>query len=333
MPAEKTKTLIVLVNYKRPSDTIECVLSLLKQHNLNWDCVVYENGSGDNSYSSIVNGLLELQTATVEPTTHKSNFTYTQINIANRNRVFIVEGSKNLGFAGGNNAAIRLMQSISGVDYYNYYWLLNNDTIVSESCLDEFINYFQSPASDKVGICGATILYHDNPEIIQCLGGAKYSKVFGLINEIEKNKKYDKDKVNKKIDLDYISGASMFTTQKFISTVGLMEESYFLYFEELDWSIRAARNNFKLGYVSSAVIWHKEGSVLGSGQSIKRSALSEFYGLSSKLKFTRKFYPLYLPTIWIFGLGQLIIRIIRNRPQNARSLLRALLFKKRFKDV
>lgn len=328
----ENRTLIVLVNYKRPADTVECVKSLLNQTSRNWDCVIYENGSGDNSYSQIIDGLSLLHEEFEISLRHKSfdhiNFTQLSTNNSLQIKLTIIEGSDNLGFAGGNNAAVKFIKACCVEERYKYFWFLNNDTTVAQDCLTEFVRFYENEENSKVGICGGTILYQDNPDTIQCLGGATYSKCLGLIQEVENGNKFTSDILNKNISLDYISGASMFTTKEFLNYVGLMEESYFLYYEELDWATRATQNGFSLGYANKALIWHKEGSVLGSGKAISRSSLAEFYGLRSRLKFTRKFYPYYLPIIWLIGALQLISKLVKGKPKNAYSLFNALLFKK-----
>jgi hypothetical protein len=101
--------------------------------------------------------------------------------------------------------------------------------------------------------------------------------------------------------MDFVSGASMLASRAFLQTIGLMEESYFLYFEELDWAMRA-KGKFKLGYASDSVIYHKEGAAIGSHlDRMKRSLISDQYLSRSRVLFTRRFFPSALPSVlaWV----------------------------------
>ena len=70
--------------------------------------------------------------------------------------------------------------------------------------------------------------------------------------------------------MDYVAGASMFVRRSFVERVGLMEESYFLYFEELNWSIRG-RSSSRLGYCAAARVYHKESQSIGVAVASRRS--------------------------------------------------------------
>ncbi|MFN3394427.1 MAG: glycosyltransferase family 2 protein, partial [Candidatus Thermochlorobacter sp.] len=97
--------------------------------------------------------------------------------------------------------------------------------------------------------------------------------------------------------MDYVMGASMLVSKAFLETVGLMSEEYFLYFEELDWAMRA-HGRFKLGYAEKSVVYQKSGQSVGNTPR-KWSALSVFYSTCSRIKFVRKFYPQFLPLLYL----------------------------------
>ena len=100
--------------------------------------------------------------------------------------------------------------------------------------------------------------------------------------------------------MDYINGASTLASRSFLEKIGLMEESYFLYFEEMDWAMRA-RGKFALGYARDSVIYHKEGATIGTNlDRRKRSLLSDQYLSRNRVLFTRRFVPWALPTVFDF---------------------------------
>jgi len=93
----------------------------------------------------------------------------------------------------------------------------------------------------------------------------------------------------------YIVGASMLVSAQFLQHVGLMEEQYFLYFEEIDWAERG-KPKFKLGYAKRSLVYHKAG---GSTQAAsRRSALAAYYIARNRLVFTRRFHPEYVSAVW-----------------------------------
>jgi GT2 family glycosyltransferase len=99
--------------------------------------------------------------------------------------------------------------------------------------------------------------------------------------------------------MNYVNGASMLASRAFLEQIGLMEESYFLYFEEMDWAMRT-RGKFALGYARESVIYHKDGATIGSNlDRRKRSILAERYLSRNRILFTKRFFPWALPTVLI----------------------------------
>jgi GT2 family glycosyltransferase len=110
-----------------------------------------------------------------------------------------------------------------------------------------------------------------------------------------------------------------------VETVGYMEESYFLYFEEMDWSVRN-RGRFVIAFAHGAIIYHKEGGSIGSsGKKGQRSETAEYYLLRSRLKFYRRNFPLLWPLQYPLGLWQVTKRLLRRQPAKAKAMMRALL--------
>lgn len=329
----KQSVLVVLVNYKRPLDTVACIESLLCQDFSSWQCIVYENGSGDNSYSTI-NGLLEnaLPNDFVQETLsygERNAIIFSRNGLRASETVAVLEGNQNLGFAGGNNAAIRVAAQL-GLYSEHFVWFLNNDTVVEPTTLSHLVGRMNEPGAEKVGLCGATMLYFGSDNTVQCYGGAAYTKWFGRISELGNGERLTVLPSRKSIEtrLHYVSGASMFARNEFIAAVGTMSEDYFLYFEELDWAVRGKRLGFELGYAPEAKVWHREGAVLGSGKATRRSPLAEFFGLSSRIVFTMKYFPEAIVTIWLAGSAQVMRRLINRQWPNAKALLLALFFRR-----
>jgi hypothetical protein len=100
-----------------------------------------------------------------------------------------------------------------------------------------------------------------------------------------------------------------------------MEESYFLYFEELDWAMRA-KGKFSLGYAPDSVIYHKEGATIGSNHDRKgRSLLSDQYASRNRVLFTRRFMPWALPTVLMSACLAVAERFCTGDAERAKSML------------
>jgi GT2 family glycosyltransferase len=127
---------------------------------------------------------------------------------------------------------------------------------------------------------------------------------------------------------DFVLGASLAVSRAFLEQVGLMEDSYFLYFEEIDWAMRNRRrggNSFTIGFAAGATVYHKEGGSIGSsGVKGQRSLMAEYWLNRSRLAFIRRHYPVLLPWHWLFTLALVGRRLVRRQPEKARVLLKAM---------
>ena len=87
-----------------------------------------------------------------------------------------------------------------------------------------------------------------------------------------------------------------------MNDVGLMEEDYFLYYEEIDWAIRGGESGWSQSFCTEAVVYHKQGASTGSKRSFN-SAISDFYSVRNRILLAKRFFPFTLPTLYLsFGL-------------------------------
>ena len=317
----------ITVNWRRANDTILCIKSLLNVVNYNLNIVVCENGSSDESSSELkdfLHSIFQEYSRINSACASEIIFDYFEKEVDKDSvpKLTLVLSLKNLGFAGGNNLAYRC---ISPVVRSDYIWFLNNDTEVEPDALSFMIKRMED--DEHIGICGATLVHAHDHKTVQALGGAKYQPLLGSVREIGSGLTWpclvDQKAIESK--MSYVSGASMLVSAAFLEKVGLMSEDYFLYYEEIDWATRARRAGFRLGYASKAVVYHKEGSVLGSGKSPQRSALAEYYGVRNRLVVTRKFFPWALPTVYMFSWMQVAKRLFHGHYRRARLMAAVLL--------
>lgn len=316
-------TPIILVNWKRSLDTCKCVESLQRMTQKNWRVIICENGSKDNSSNDLRKFLTThyLEVARTQKQNSNECFDYFLAGESSP-KVTIVVSEKNLGFAGGNNIAFNQLKNENN---FKFVWFLNNDTEVDPESLKNMQRHMES--SEKIGICGSTLIYAQDGKTVQALGGAAYKTWTGGVREIGNGLTWPctVDQAAVEAQMSYVSGASMLVSAAFLDKVGLMSEDYFLYYEEIDWATRARRAGFKLGYASDAVVFHKEGAALGSGKSQQRSALAEYYGVRNRIVFTRKFFPWALPSAYLFSWMQVAKRLLQGHGKRARMMAAVLL--------
>lgn len=300
---------IIVLNWRNADDTLSCVNSLLALNAHSYKIIVCDNFSSDGSSEKF------LEWASVHSDVAAQRFVSTQsdenelISVFQKRVVWVQTGA-NLGFAGGNNVGIRLASRLGDFDYF---WLLNNDCVVESNSLSFLCRYMV--AHPDVGICGAKIIYFDSLDSVQAYAGAQYNKWTGRAHYLghlaHPNAPHDSANIEKK--LSYVAGASMFVRRSFVEQVGLMHENYFLYFEEIDWALRG-RGVFRLGYEPDAIVFHKEGGTIGSSSDTRKtSRLSDFYLFRNRLRFTRRFFPEAMPTVWFVMLLQAFRRGFRGQ--------------------
>lgn len=276
---------IVILNWNGWKDTINCLNSISSQIYSNIYITVIDNKSSDNSIQEILRWA-------------KGNFLPNDLNIvydANSVNYFndkivkkfnLLINNSNLGYAGGNNSGIKLLMR-----HVDYIWILNNDTELANEAIQQLVSYLQ--INSDVGILGCTIAEYHNKEVVQCAGGAKYFPFLAYgkyqlrgtnLNELL-NSNYCS------IRLDYISGASMIVKCELFKQIGLLNEEYFLYFEEIDIANRCKKAGYKINWCKECIVYHKEGGTLGSCNIMKKKSLtSEYYSNLSALKYTRKYH-------------------------------------------
>ncbi len=337
------KVFIIILNYNGWRDTVECLESVFRLDYSDYQVIVVDNCSADNSIFHITEwakGHTQVQAknhtlkSLSEPNVPKpvAFSLYDQQEIeemtrsSDQNPLILIRSAANSGFAHGNNLGIRFAQAKN--DYY-YIWLLNNDTVVAPDALDYLVERSRQykASGQKVGMLGGKVLYYHQPDTLQCVSGGTYNKWMAIPtligNDAKDQGQFDVDDV----ELYLILGASTLVTKEFLQEVGPLGEDYFLYFEEQDWAERGRRKgNYRLGYAWQTKVYHKDGSSTGGNKNKNAtSKLSDYYYSRSKILFTRKFYPACLPTVYLSFLIVMFNRFRRGKYDHIPLLLGLLL--------
>lgn len=307
---------IVILNWNGAIDTIECLESLRKLQRANYRITICDNASTDNSLSIIARWAEQQQLTCrlVKPGDEPK---------ASCADITLVDNGANLGFAAGNNTGIQYALAQTDVDYV---WLLNNDTVVESDTLENLVR--RALSDTNMGICGSLIKFYDDRSIIQAVGGCRFNSFTGIASQtlgryLPDSVTLDRDQYEQA--MDYVCGASMLVSRAFLEEIGLMEEGYFLYYEEMDWAIRA-RGKFTQGIALDSVVYHKEGSSIGSASlSSSASPSAEFYMARSKLRFMARHFARRLPLSILGSLGQSLNRFRRGHWLSGLAIAKATL--------
>lgn len=239
-----TNISIILVNWNGKKDTLECLISLgkLKVESLKFKVIVVDNGSTDNSVEVIREKFPDVE---------------------------VVETGKNLGFTGGNNVGIRKALE----DGADFVWLLNNDTSVDENALVALLEVYKDP---RVGIAGSKIYfapgreYHkeryatrDLGRVLWYAGGViDWNNMYAAHRGVDE---IDHGQYDEKQETPFVTGCSMMIRKKVFDDIGLLDERFFAYLEDLDFCLRAKRAGYTLLYAPQSVVWHKNAGSSGVG--------------------------------------------------------------------
>lgn len=274
----------IVLNYNGWKNTIDCVESLLKSDERPVWIIIVDNASTDESITMLRQWAQNIEYAFYEDTNPNA--------ILPKGSLLLMQASKNGGYAAGNNLGLRVLMA-SGADAF---WILNNDVVVAHDAMRAMLDRLFSKA--RPGLCGARI-YYVGTDKIQCRAGGTtchwtaLSILDGYGSSTEQALSEPPEAIESRIN--FIYGACVMASRNFVECVGLMDERFFLYCEEQDWSY-SANGQFDFAYAEKAIIWHKEGS--STGHSYRGTNMRALLLLvRSRLLLTQKHYPYALPIV------------------------------------
>lgn len=294
------RVLIVIVNYRTASLTVDCLRSLAGQIPAAADTrvVVVDNASGDDSPARIAQAIAD-----------NGWSTWARLMPAERNG----------GFAYGNNAAIR--PTLKCEDPPQYVWLLNSDTIVRPGALKSLVEFLD--ANPKVGIAGSRLEDSDGTpqrsafRFHSVLGELESGMRLGLISRLLSRRIVAPPPPRDTCRTDWVSGASMMIRQKVFNQIGLMDEGYFMYFEEVDFCLRAHRGGWECWYVPASRVVHLVGQSSGVNDPKQAGRRRPTYWFASRKRFfVKNFGParaFVASSLWAIGFATYRVRRFLQR--------------------
>lgn len=288
----------IILSFEQCESTLACLESLVRLSR-QLDCIVVcDNNSSAQTRKALITWGIEqfgeeniniLDQGFKDQTARKAPF------------VFIQNGA-NVGFARGNNPGIRYALACGS----DFIWLLNNDTTVHPAALEHLL---LCAGTEKTDIIGSTVVFDDDKKTVQCAGGCIYSPATTIFKPAMGSKSLEK--VMRQINqprMDYIYGASLFVRKEVFIECGLLNEDFFLFYEEIDLCIRAKQTGFAISWCRDSIVFHKASQTVGRADSgdRKKIAFANYHENLSTLIFTKTFYPHLLPFTMAFRfLGKL----------------------------
>ena len=307
------KVYVILVNWNGALDTLECLESVLRLDYPHFQVIVCDNDSRDGSVERIVAwthgegaevcvqnpALAHLVQPNIAKPITIDVLARVEAEDASRAKamaqIVVIRTGGNLGFAGANNMAMRYA---SGAGDADYFWLLNNDTVVEPAALLSMVA--RAKEAENRGLVGSTLAFYSRPDALQAMGVFGYSPRRGLGVPIGAFRSPSSVTVSDKDDAEkraaYVVGASMLVPKGFYAEVGEMCEDYFLYFEELDWSLRGKRHGYRCLYAMNSVVYHKVGASTARVQTNELS-VGVRYSYINRLRVTKMHFRSELP--WV----------------------------------
>lgn len=290
------KIYIVIVNYNNWWDTIECVESILKNNYSNYNLIIVDNNSINNSmdylkswvegrlnvlvgHKSLLKGLsfppinkpIPYLVYTREEAEKGGNLEIEKISC--NNAIIFIKCNDNLGFAGGNNVAIKYILT---KDNSGAVLLLNNDTAIEKDILYKMASFYNKFG---LGLYSGRIFYYDNPEIIWYDGG-HFNKWLGRGTHINMGKK-GKSFKNIIRTVNFVSFCVALIPIKILKDIGPLDESYFMYVEDLDYSYKVLNKGYNLYHIYGLKVYHKAGASIGR----ELSPFSSYWLMKNRVRF------------------------------------------------
>jgi N-acetylglucosaminyl-diphospho-decaprenol L-rhamnosyltransferase len=286
---------IVIVAFGNADDIVKCLGAVARQRRCpNFGVFICENG-GPQAFDTLVNTLAEKggpregDVESIEPASGDFVRARKLRLGAGRTSVTIGEARDNFGFAGGTNAWMRPLLAEPG---WTAFWILNPDTWPEPDALAELVDYARKR---RKGMVGSRLMIPGRTDIASSRG-LKWNKLTAQLMGVDMFAPVSPDPDPEDIErrMDSPTGPSMYVTRDCIERIGLMDESFFLYWEEVDWAMRA-KAACGIGYAHKSVVPHVSGSSTGAVRDrAKRSAFSVYLSNRNQLHFVRRHHPRWL---------------------------------------
>jgi hypothetical protein len=276
---------IILLNWNQPDLTAACLRTLEVLTWPNVEVIVVDNGSVDDSVARL-----------------REDFPW----------IHLVESPTNLGFTGGNNL---------GIEHATGHWvlLLNNDTEVPPGFLEPLMS--AAHHQRNVGALSPKLRFHDAPETLQYAGGGGFDLWTGRGLGWRGHGEVDEGQYDEVQETWSAHGAAFLVRREVLDQVGLLWDDFFIYYEELDWSVRIREAGWRVLFVPGSVVFHKESMTTG-----RHSPFKTYFMNRNRVLFVKRHgHALHQAAFTAWALGAVLpIHLTRHLRAGRRDLARAL---------
>lgn len=239
---------VVICNYNKKDYILNCINSVKKSTYKYFDIYVVDNASTDGSVDAI--------------------------NMEFGNELTLITNLENLGGSGGFNTGIKAVVSKG----YKYIYLLDNDVIVDSYALENLYNYMED--NEKIAVSGSKIYFMDKPNNVQEFGS--YVDFDNYNMRLENRGRLDLN-INESVECDYVPACSALFRTDALKQVGIIDEDYFVYWDDIDLCYRLKSAGYKVVANSNSMVWHK------GGGTVRKNTFGTYYFWRNRVYFFTKY--------------------------------------------
>ncbi|GKU27283.1 glycosyl transferase [Clostridium folliculivorans] len=280
---------IILVNYNGARYNKECIDSILFSKYDDFEVIVVDNASTDNSVQELEDIYSD--------------------------KITVIKSDTNLGFSGGNNIGISYALN-KGTDFI---MLLNNDTVIDSQMIGKMVSV---SISKNNAVVSPKIYYYDNKKIIWSAGAVmNWRKGLAAQRGIDT---IDEGLFDESLEVEFATGCCLLIPSEVVKEVGVLSDEYFLYYEDTDYCTRVINSGFKIIYEPTAVLYHKVSASTGGTESFNYI----YYNTRNRLLFNHKFNSknklTYTSYFYFTRLAKIIIWAIKGKRELIAATVKAV---------
>ncbi len=311
---------VAILTYNDDEHTLACLEAVHAQSSFPRRIVVCDNGSNHATADKILAGwrALAARTGRPEPTEVFGEDTVSS-------PLTLLRREKNEGVAAGINAALRLLLYDKECAAF---WLLHNDTVPEPYALAALLRHVDE--EPNTGMVGSTLLFQEN-DLMECAAGGTWNRWTGTVKQLDKG--VDRHALTDRKEivsrLDVINGASCLLMRAMVERIGLYDERFFLFYEDVEYSLRARKAGFALNWAPGALVRHQSphaaelAPVLSMDEEPELSETADYYYVRNRFFLLRRERPWMLPLAMIALPLPLSWRLFRGQKDRLRLVIKA----------
>lgn len=319
---------VVVVTYDSGTIITECLESLFASRGVTVRTVVVDNASTDTTRENIRNwasGREAFQMPANSPLPPDTTVqkpvrlveASTDASVEGRPPLVLLNSPVNGGYAYACNHGLTLLADDPDIDLF---WIVNPDCVVPRNTAQIVCN---AAKQGDFGMIGGRTIFYERPHEIQTDGG-RVSRWTGTCVSVNAGHDAATTPTPPAESLDYITGAHLVVSRKFLHQVGPMTEDYFLYYEEVDWAFR--RGDLPLRIVPEAIVYHRGGTSIGTGSTVRRpSPFANYFNYRNRRWFVGRHLPGRLPFFLAHALAKSVQLALKGASDEAEAVLRGAL--------